>query len=196
MVYLFCGFADALFCHSLFGFGLSAFSDSRFYGGLLCGLFRHNFFRGCLLGRGLLGSFLRGSFFSGFLGRRLLCSFLGWSFLCGLFRRRFLRGLFGCRLLDRRNFGLFHNDDYGFFNNSLIIVRGSEYGGGFDFFVFLVKVFIVIGVQFLRLTERIAVTHCIHPEHFVHPIASSGRPLTLIWIAPSPNNTRTAHSSQ
>jgi hypothetical protein len=40
----------------------------------------------------------------------------------------------------------------------------------------------VIGLKRERLRIRIAVAHRAHPEHFFHPIASSGLPLPIFFI--------------
>ena len=101
--------------------------------------------------------FFAAAFFAGTFFAALTGAFLATFFTGAFFRRGFLYG---------RCSGFFNDYDYGFFHNALVIVRGSEHAGGFDLFVLIVEVVVVVGVQFKRLACGVAVTHGIHPEHF------------------------------
>src|SRR5271166_1443536 len=143
--------------------------------GLLRGLL------GSLLGllasllRYLLGLRLLRCLLGGLLGRRLLLSFLSGLLgsLLGLLRR-LLGGLCRRRCSDHH---------HGLFGDHLIIIRRGEDAGGFQLIFLVGKIIDLTVVQVTRLPKGIAVTHCVHPEHFIHPIASSGLPLLMISFA-------------
>ncbi len=136
------GFTGALFGRCLLGFGLSTLNASTAFlgGGLLCGLFGHSFFRGCLFGGGLFGR-----------------SLLGTAFLAGAFLAAFFAG---CGRTLRQDRCLRH---------ALIVIGGSKHAGSVSISSSSSSKPSSWSVSIPPgSVMSSSVTHCVHLEHFIH----------------------------